>query len=160
MMKNILILLGLVFSTAAFSQEYTSKIAKATCECFAKAKADKPNLKNRETQLGLCMIKSVQPYAKEVKRDFNIDVINEQTSEAGEIIAKWLLEECPDIFVEMVNVDDDSTSENDKPELIINGTVSKIEKENFIIFHVVGENKMLNKLYWISSVDSNLDLPK
>ncbi|WP_435524158.1 hypothetical protein [Chryseobacterium indoltheticum] len=43
---------------------------------------------------------------------------------------------------------------------MINGTVSKIEKENFIVFHVVGENKMLNKLYWISSVDSNLDLPK
>ncbi|WP_449397712.1 hypothetical protein [Chryseobacterium wanjuense] len=45
-------------------------------------------------------------------------------------------------------------------QLLINGTITKIEKDNFVVFHVVGDNKNLTKLYWISNIESNLDLPK
>ncbi len=158
MSKLTSVLLLLIFNLV-WSQDYTAKIAKETCECFTKAKAENSNSKNLEIQLGVCMLKSVRPYAQEVKKDFNIDVINDDSSKTGEIIGKWLLAECPDIFLEMAAAED-AGKENTKSQLLISGTVKKIEKENFIIFHIVGENSSLTKLYWISNIDSDLDLPK
>lgn len=158
MTKPISFLLLFIFNFF-WSQDYTAKIAKATCECFTKVKDENPSLKNKEVQLGVCMLTSVKPYAKEVKRDFNIDVINDDSAKTGEIIGKWLLAECPDIFLEMAAMED-TEKENTKSQLLISGTVKKIEKENFVIFHIIGENKNLTKFYWVSTVDSNLDLPK
>jgi len=158
-MKNLSAFCLLLISSIAWSQDYTSKIAKETCECFTKVKSKYPNTKNLETQLGFCMLKSVQPYAKEVKRDFNIDVINDNSEKTGEIIGKWLVAECPDIFLEMVSSTEDDRDVA-KSQLLMNGTVKKIEKENFVIFHLVGENNNLTKFYWVSNVESNLDLPK
>lgn len=149
----------LFISNIAWSQDYTSRIAKETCECFTKVKAQYPNTKNHETQLGVCMLKSVQPYAKEVKRDFNIDVINDDSEKTGGIIGKWLVAECPDIFLEMVSSTEDD-KEIAKSQLLISGNVKKIEKGNFVIFHIVGENNNLTKFYWVSNIESNLDLPK
>uniref|UniRef100_A0AAU6WND6 Uncharacterized protein n=2 Tax=Chryseobacterium TaxID=59732 RepID=A0AAU6WND6_9FLAO len=42
----------------------------------------------------------------------------------------------------------------------VSGTVSRIEKDEFIVFHIVASDGNLTKLYWITSIQSGLDLPK
>ncbi|SDR01879.1 hypothetical protein SAMN05421664_3135 [Chryseobacterium soldanellicola] len=160
MMKNLLAVTLIFTSNFLFSQDYTKKIAKVTCECFTKAKAENPNSKNLEAQLGLCMIKAAEPYSKDLKKDYNIDILNDESSETGKLMGTWLLKECPDIFMEFVNMEEDKKTDESKPELLINGTITKIEKENFVIFHMIGDNKNLTKFYWVSNIVSNLDLPK
>jgi len=157
MMKNFILISLSLFSNQIFSQEYTSKIAKETCECIQKAKTENPDPKKLELQFGMCMINASQPYAKEIKRDFNVDLLSGDSYETGEVVGKWLLKECPDAFMDLVN---SSNEEAEEKQMLVNGTVSKIEEERFITFHIVGENKILNKFYWISNIESNLDLPK
>lgn len=162
MRKKVFVALLTTVSGFVFSQDYTKKIAKTACECFTKVKAENPDAKNFDVQLGVCMINAAEPYSKELKKDYNLDILGDESSgdKVGEIFAKWILRECPDTFIELIELEESSNSENQTKELLINGTVTKIEKDNFIIFHVVGDNKTLNKLYWVSTIESNLDLPK
>jgi hypothetical protein len=165
MMKNILILLGLILSTAAFSQDYKKKIAKSSCDCVKSIKTEGKTNTAITSELGVCMLKAAMPFSKEIKKDYNIDPTADMMDSAkmeqlGIKMGILMAEECQEEFLKMAQFSDEEASVSESSELLINGTVSKIEKENFIIFHVIGENKMLNKLYWISSVDSNLDLPK
>lgn len=164
-MKNLLAVLLILISNLLFSQDYKKKIAKATCDCVAKVQNENKGGKTKEAQLGLCMISSSMPYAKELKKDYNIDIENltDETSDKafenlGSAIGVMMTTECSDVFLKIMN-DTDENNEA-KSELLLNGTITKIEKENFVIFHVVGENKNLTKFYWVSNIESNLDLPK
>lgn len=165
MMKNLLAVLLILISNLLFSQDYKKKIAKATCDCVAKVQNESKGAKTQEAQLGLCMISSSMPYAKELKKDYNIDIENltDETSDKafeklGSAIGVLMTTECSDVFLKIMN--DTEESNEAKSELLLNGTITKIEKENFVIFHVVGENKNLTKFYWVSNIESNLDLPK
>lgn len=96
-MKNkVWIFLAVLISASGFSQDYQTKIARTTCECFNKAKAENPDPKTLEIKLGLCIIQGAQPYAKELKKDYNLDILQDDSSETGKLVATWLLKECPD----------------------------------------------------------------
>ncbi|MBV8328502.1 hypothetical protein [Chryseobacterium sp.] len=160
-MKKRLSLLGLaLLSVNAFSQDYKQKIAKASCECSGKIKTETLSSNELSTQFGLCVIKAAMPYAKEVKKEYNFDIVNigsyedQVTDKFFENISMLMMTECSDIFFKMVK--NDQAAEN----LSLEGTVTKIEKNDFVVFHITDSNKNLKKLYWITSVESNLDLPK
>lgn len=164
MMKNVFVLLGLVVSTGLFSQSYKKEIAKSSCDCVKSIKTEGKNSSAITAELGVCMLKATMPFSKEIKKDYNIDptadiMDSAKMEQLGIKMGILMAEECQEEFLKIAQYSDEEAGK-ESSELLINGTVSKIEKENFIVFHVVGENKMLNKLYWISSVDSNLDLPK
>lgn len=164
-MKNFLAAVLLLLSTFVFSQDYKNKIAKASCDCITKVGDEIKDPKTREMKLGLCMITASMPYSKELKRDYNIDVDNvggendKSFEELGGKIGLLMATECSDVFMKIF-VENDDASNNSGSELLLNGTVKKIEKENFIVFHIVGENNNLTKFYWVSNIESNLDLPK
>jgi len=122
-----------------------------------------PPIKELSTQFGLCAFKYAASYKKELKRDFGIDLVadiaNEEKMESfGVQVGMMMVTECPDVFSKVMRNDEDTEAE--VSQLLISGMVSKIEKDNFVIFHVVGDNKNLTKLYWVSTIESNLDLPK
>ncbi|WP_295232509.1 hypothetical protein [uncultured Chryseobacterium sp.] len=160
MKKNLLALLLVQLSTATFSQDYQAKIGQSACECFKKVKAENPDPGTLETKLGFCIINAAEPYAKQLKNDYNLDILRDESSESGKLIATLILKECPDLFMEMVeNEKKDDTSEK-SAERSVSGTVTRIEKDGFIAFHILGEDGNLTKLYWVTSVQSGLDLPK
>ncbi|CAD7812412.1 hypothetical protein CHRY9390_02509 [Chryseobacterium aquaeductus] len=165
MMKNLLAAFLLLFSNFVFSQDYKKKIAKASCDCIAKVGDEIKDSKTKEMKLGLCMITASMPYSKELKRDYNIDVnnigdeSNKPFEELGGKIGLLMATECSDVFMKMFAENSDTSNTSDS-ELLLSGTLKKIEKDNFVVFHIVGENNNLTKFYWVSSIMSNLDLPK
>ncbi len=163
MMKNLLIGIFTSVSVFAFSQEYKQKFSREVCECVKNIDATNKTKKEMSTQFGLCAFKHAASYKKELKRDFGIDLVadiaNEEKMENfGVQVGMMMVTECPDVFSKVMGDEGDSGAESS--ELLINGTVSKIEKDNFVVFHIVGENKNLTKFYWVSTIESNLDLPK
>ena len=165
MIKNLLAVVLLLLSNILFSQDYKNKIAKASCDCITKTGEEIKDAKTREMKLGLCMITASMPYSKELKRDYNIDVNNvgdesdKSFEELGGKIGLLMATECSDVFIKIF-AENNAESGNSGSELVINGTLKKIEKENFVVFHIVGENNNLTKFYWVSNIESNLDLPK
>lgn len=76
-------------------------------------------------------------------------------------MATWLLKECPDTFIELFRLrENDKNKDRQHSELLISGTVTKIEKNSFVVFHLAGDNKILTKLYWVFPVEPKMDLPK
>lgn len=164
MKKNLLIGMFTSISAFAFSQEYKQKFSREVCECVKNIDATNKTKNEMSTQFGLCAFKHAAPYKKELKRDFGIDLVadignEEKMKKFGVEVGMMMVSECPDIFSKVMG-SDESDSEAESSELLINGTISKIEKDNFVVFHVVGENKNLTKFYWVSTIESNLDLPK
>jgi len=160
MKKNLFALFLILLSTVAFSQEYKAKIGKSACECFKKVKAENPDPKTLETKLGFCIINAAEPYAKQLKNDYNLDILRDDSSETGNLIAALILKECPDLFMEMMENKKKDDGREQPSEQSVSGTVTRIEKDGFVAFHIVGEDGNLTKLYWVTSVQSGLDLPK
>ena len=142
-------------------------MTKSICECVEKF--DKTNKTKEEitTHFGLCAFKGANPFLKEIKRDFNIDLIkdisnSEKMKDFGVQIGMLMLEECPSYVIGMGEKDKNEVEDDDdaSSNSLINGTIKKIEKENFIVFHLTADNNVLTKFYWISTIESDLDLPK
>ncbi|WBV61197.1 hypothetical protein PFY12_03530 [Chryseobacterium camelliae] len=164
MMKNLLIGTFTLISCSAFSQEYKQKFSREVCECVKNIDATNKTKKELSTQFGLCAFKHATSYKNELKRDFGIDLVADIKDEKkmenfGVQVGMMMVGECPDVFSKVMG-DGESDSEAESSQLLITGTISKIEKDNFVVFHVVGDNKILTKLYWVSTIESNLDLPK
>lgn len=165
-MKNLLAILLLVITNLTFAQDYKQKLSKSSCDCLKTIDTSKDQ-QTITSQLGLCMLKTAMPYSKEIKRDYNIDLTkdisnNEKMRELGIQMGMIMLSECQELFMKMTGSKKEEVEDvsDESSYLLISGTLKKIEKDNFVIFHIVGENNNLTKFYWVSNIESNLDLPK
>ena len=164
-MKFKTTLLAVLMGSLFYAQDYKDKISQEMCSCTRNVKPEGKSQKKLEFELGLCMLKVAKPYHRELKRDYDIDikgVFNNDAhlTELGEVFAMLMVNECPDIFKTFITDsylgEDDPSSQRTK---VLNGTISKIEKSDFVVFHLTGDNRVLTKLHWISKIESDLDLP-
>ena len=82
----------------AYSQDILESIATKTCECIEAKTNKKLNGNEAFAELGICMIKVSEPYKKELKKDYNVDldVLNKETGEKlGRLVALILVGNCP-----------------------------------------------------------------
>lgn len=149
-----------------FSQDYKKVLSKANCECLKNVDISSKTYDQRIANFGVCAFKSSQPFLKEIKRDYGIDLISdignqEKMKDFGVQIGMLTMSECSETFLNLMK--EDKALENNianSKEYLISGTVTKIEKGNYIVFHLIGDNKVLNKFYWVTNIESTLDLPK
>ena len=77
-----------------------------------------------------------------------------------------MVSECADTFINFVDqsglADEyaQGSSAEENPAEFMNGEITKIEKDAFVIFYLKGDNGILTRFYWISNVDSNIELEK
>ena len=158
-MQKLLILSLLFISFQGFSQNYVDEIAKNTCECISTLdnSADPEEL---TTQMGLCILKTAEPYSKKLKRDYKIDLehIDTQGEELGRVIAVKMLSHCPESLMAMASLasdDDDEFSDDEGTEVqTVKGKITKVDKELFMVFSLTDENGKASKYYWMTYVDS------
>ncbi|MDH6254318.1 hypothetical protein M2347_004045 [Chryseobacterium sp. H1D6B] len=165
MKKNLLAVMLIFISGLVFSQDYKKKFSQAVCDCIKKIDTESGASKDMSSEFGICAFKAAQPYKKEIKQDYDVDLVADLANEEklknfGVQVGVMMMGECADTFLKVMKSDDSNGNEEAPSEVLINGTITKVEKDNFIIFHLVGDNKILNKFYWIGKIDSNLDLPK
>ena len=166
-MKKLIILFFSIFSLFSYSQEDFKKIiAQNTCKCVKDVKKENLTKKQIEFQFGICMFKVANPYKAEIKKEFGIDISDfskkENMYKLGTEIGILMAQECPDVFEQFIPEDknDTQTEEVVSSEELMNGEITKIEKDTFVIFYLKGDNGILTRFYWISNVDSNIELEK
>lgn len=155
-MKNLIILLSCFFSVGLSAQEYLDKIAQQTCECSKKMN-DTISQERLYMELGVCMIKASEPYKKQLKKDYNINLenIDAEGEALGKVIGIRMASICPDLLIKISEQADKKKSDNDQETFT--GRVTKIEKDFFTIFTVNYEGKSL-KFYWLTNAESNVEL--
>ena len=74
----------------------------------------------------------------------------------GELIGIKMAGVCPEEILRMTNTSDDEDYE--EMSNYVSGTVTKIEKEQFVVLSLKDDSGKTLKLYWLYYVDSELDL--
>lgn len=163
--KNVIILVvSLTFSFHSYSQKYMDEIAKQACECLENV-PDSLNSEEFTMKLGLCMIEVAQPYQKQLKKDYGIDFknIDKHGEELGSIIGMKMVGFCPEALIKMANiVNEEKGSEEmvaeEKEELMYTGVITNVAVSPFVVFTVKNSEGKLSKFYWLTFVESNLEL--
>lgn len=154
-----IVTLLLLVSTVGFSQDYMAAITSNACSCLEKIPDD---IEDQEAtmKLGLCMIEAALPYKKQIKKEYNInlDNIDEEGEELGKIIALKMMGVCPDNLIKLSmrikGMNDQSASEQ-----TIEGVITKVEGDFFVIFSLKDESGKISKYFWLTTVESEFDLP-
>lgn len=166
-MKEILLFVFSFLSTFYYSQDFKKKLGQEACKCINEMKLDNISKEKISMQLGICFLKSAAPYKDEIKKEYGIDIGTDIGKESkmevlGEKMAMLMISECGDKFMEIMEKSGamNETNAEESPEELMHGEITKIEKDNFVIFYIKGDNNILTKLYWISNIESNIELEK
>lgn len=153
-MRFLYVLLVLfMMSAKTKAQDYMGVLAQQACDCL-NAIPDSLEQENFNMQLGLCMIEKAEPYRKEIKRDYGIDLdkIDTEGEKLGRLIGVKMVGYCPDAVLKMSKR---TTESDDKSNLLsASGQVVKIEDEQFVVLHLREKNGKTSRFYWITFVES------
>lgn len=158
------ILLGLLFSISlfGFSQKYLVKIAEESCVCLENI-SDTINPEQINMEMGMCIIEAAIPYKKQLLKEHDIDMdqIDVYGEKLGMLIGVKLASVCPNTLLRVTKLSKAGIEE--EPEeiddiQIVNGTVTKIEDEHFVIFSLKDETNRVSKYYWLSGIESDIDI--
>nr|WP_315161987.1 hypothetical protein [uncultured Flavobacterium sp.] len=144
-MKKIFFILIVLCNSVSYSQDIFDVIGKETCECLNAKKIDyfKMNKKEMQTQVGVCMIQSYSSHLSEFKPEDKISFDDEKGMQnLGEKVAMKMMVSCPEIIMEMGkrSIDEDDSTDEVKDIAFIEGEVTEIKTEQFIILQVKDKN--------------------
>lgn len=144
-MKKIFFILIVLCNSVSYSQDIFDVIGKETCECLNAKKINyfKMNKKEMQTQVGVCMIQSYSSHLSEFKPEDKISFDDEKGMQnLGEKVAMKMMVSCPEIIMEMGkrSIDEDDSTDEVKDIAFIEGEVTEIKTEQFIILQVKDKN--------------------
>jgi hypothetical protein len=144
-------------ATLCPAQEYMDSLAKASCECLGKIPEGVP-AQELNARAGICLLQQLPPYKDKLKTDFGVDLDNivKDGERIGQILGLRMATQCPTTVVKLGII-----SKADKAAVVENtveGVISRIEKDFFVVFSLKDNSDKTIKLYWLSQVPSSIDL--
>ncbi|RJE74080.1 hypothetical protein [Reichenbachiella sp. MSK19-1] len=160
MYKFLLTTLLIFVLSNTFAQKYMDNILSKSCECVDKVSTDLP-MQEFNLQLGLCMIEAAQPYKKQLMKDYDIDLENIDSNGQGEKLGRTIgvkmATTCPNTLMRLTNkMTAPETETTTNVEAV--GTVSHIDRELFVVFTLKDSYDKEVKYYWLSAVESPINL--
>lgn len=131
-------------------------IADKSCECLAEKRATKTNLTSEE--IGTCLLLATKDYKNRIAEDYNLDLNNlaqENGEKLGELIGSKMAFTCPELIL---GAADSKEEEEGYTTFATTGKVLNVSKETFIVFELKNDNGRIEKFYWLTYVDSDLNL--
>ncbi len=158
MQKTILFILLFLVNNAVFSQTYLDKISIKLCSCFEKT-FDSTSMEISEMKFNICLIDESKPYKNQILKDyaFNVETMDEKLgTKYFEDIGMTTVKHCPDIMMRVMKLSQENNETSSLESIqIFEGTVIKIEKNDFVVFHIKDKMNKLLKIYWLGSIESN-----
>lgn len=158
-MRTFLLFIFLISSIFSYSQDYIKEITTSACECADSIPKDQ-TVEAIKMLFGMCIVDASSPYKMELLRDHGIDVFKidegDHAKQLGTLVAMKMAINCPVIIASFVADDADEAYEESYFET--NGTVFSIEEEPFVCFTIKDDEGKQQKFYWISYVESEMNL--
>lgn len=157
-MKKLLFVSFIFYCQHSFSQTYLDKIVQESCECVSKV-SESLDKEQYTQELGICMIVAAEPYRKQLKKDHNIDFdkIDVDGEKLGKLLGIKMASVCPSSILAVAKKSANSESAPSETKSF-EGTITKLENEMFIVLHIKDESGKTNKFYWLTYVESGVDL--
>ncbi|HMT35317.1 MAG TPA: hypothetical protein PKC41_05640 [Chitinophagaceae bacterium] len=144
-----------VLSTQSKAQTYMDLITEKSCSCLNNI-SDSIKTEELHLKLGVCMLETAEPYKKQLKADYDIDLDRNDDSgeKLGRIIGLKMATKCPTALMKMAN----RAEENEAQDKSASGVVTKIENDHFVILSIKDEQGKISKYYWLTFIQSNTEL--
>jgi hypothetical protein len=157
-MKKMLIVGLLAMAHQALSQTYLDKIVQESCNCISKV-SETLDAEAYTQELGLCMIVAAEPYRKQLKKDHNIDFdkIDVDGERLGTLLGIKMASVCPNAILSVAKKTEGQESDEAERKAL-EGTVTRLESDFFVVMHIKDNSGKTNKFYWLTYVDSGLEL--
>jgi len=157
-MKKILIAGLILAGYHSFAQTYFDKIVQESCNCVSKVSQTLDNEKYTQ-ELGICMIVAAEPYRKQLKKDHDIDFdkIDVDGEKLGKLIGIKMVAVCPDLILAVAKRSGNSESAAVESKSF-EGIITKIESDFFVVLHIKDESGKTNKFYWLTYVESGVEV--
>jgi len=159
MKKNLIFTVLLFISTSCFSQNYMDIIVKKSCECITNI-PDTLDKGKFNLKVGLCMIEVSMPYKKELKRDYNIDLDHmdfKVGEKLGNVVGLKMGKICPEGLI-LAAKKNAAVPEQETNGKILEGVVTNIGNDDFVVFSVKDNFGRIFKFYWFSVIQSDIEL--
>ena len=152
----IFLLVTLVsISNNVFSQAYLDVITEKACK---KKKKIPDTMKTDELhmKLGICMLDAANPYHKQLKAEYGIDLEKNDDSgeKLGKIVGMKMATKCPTALLKLAH----RSEEDGNTEKTVRGVITKIESDPFVVFSVKDEQGKTVKFFWFTFIESSADL--
>lgn len=168
MKKIVSVLVFVMISQFAFSQDYLEEIADSSCTCINNL----PDSMDKNVYLiksMLCVLESSSVYKTQLKEDYDIEVgsvDDDSMDDLGDLIGTKIEIKCPEIVAVLEglvgDVDEDESNNNVEiigtTQKLIKGEVTKVEDDFFVVFHVKDEQGKVMKYYWFDFFNNEIDL--
>lgn len=147
-MKKLVLFISFILSLNTITaKDMLDKIAENACNCFNEISND-ITTEERNTKLGLCMLKYASPYSKELLKEYNInleDIDNNDNAERlGKTVAMRMIKFCPEALMAFANASEEKEEETKKEptELVqsVTGIVLEITENPFVSFKIQNDN--------------------
>ncbi len=157
--KFTLLLLVITACLNANAQDILDSIATKTCGCIEAKTTKKMNRNEALAELGICMINVAEPYKKELKKDYNVDlnVLNKETGEKlGRLVALKLVGNCPS-FKSLMQTEINNQIQKKEGETVFefSGVVKETKQNQFVSITIENENNKIKEFLWLTEVAEN-----
>ena len=144
---RIILLLSFLLSTQLGAQSLNEKLAEETCHCIEAINFEDFTMKQKENQLGICIMSAIskhKPAFDQVHNGKNISEIDME--KVGEEIGLEMVNLCPFTFMEIVEEEKDTNAIPLKVEL---GKISGIEKNQFNTVNLESGDGSILRFLWL-----------
>lgn len=128
-------------------------IAAKSCECLAEKRSANPDITTEE--VGTCLLLATKDFKDRIREDYDLDLnmlTPENGERLGELIGSKMAFRCPDLLIGVSN------SEEEYEYYSATGKVLNVNNDTFVSFELKNDNGKIEKFYWFTYAESNLDL--
>ncbi|OYU95077.1 MAG: hypothetical protein CFE21_12280 [Bacteroidetes bacterium B1(2017)] len=147
MKKIILFCLSFIALSNLKAQDVLDSIANHSCDCISKLDLKNIGKEKATMEFGLCMMKAAQPYEKQLKQVYGIDMKNIDRGEGeklGRLVGLKMASSCAN-FTELITV---ITSEEASSNSI-DGTITEFVVDQFVTILIKDSDGRDVKIIWL-----------
>lgn len=131
----------------AQSQDVLDSISAHSCDCISKLDLNGLAKEKLTIELGLCMMKAAQPYEKQLKQSYDIDMKKVDKGDGeklGRLIGLKMASSCPSFTDLITRISSDEPSTNS-----IEGTITEFITEQFVTIVIKDEDGRDQRIIWL-----------
>ncbi len=131
----------------AQSQDVLDSISAHSCDCISKLDLKGLEKEKLTIELGLCMMKAAQPYEKQLKQSYDIDMKKVDKGDGeklGRLIGLKMASSCPSFTDLITRISSEEPSTN-----TIEGTITEFITEQFVTIVIKDEDGRDQRIIWL-----------
>jgi hypothetical protein len=131
----------------AQSQDVLDSISAHSCDCISKLDLKGLEKEKLTIELGLCMMKAAQPYEKQLKQSYDIDMKKVDKGDGeklGRLIGLKMASSCPSFTDLITRISSEEPSTNS-----IEGTITEFITEQFVTIVIKDEDGRDQRIIWL-----------